>query len=119
MNHDAFSIAQKPLAVLSRSRSLPLSPSPRRSAELLRPRRRQWRGRKSGAGAIAGQEAVVAIFGDLPPQVLIVAKSERRFPRLLEIRIGGRDLVVELERRLETGVHHGRLERLQLGARGD
>ena len=32
MNHDAFSIAQKPLAVLSRSRSLPLGSFPRRSA---------------------------------------------------------------------------------------
>src|SRR5207302_1959100 len=57
---------------------------------------------ESGARAIADQEAVIGVFGHLPPQILVVAEGERRFPALLEIRIGGGDLVVELERRLEA-----------------
>ena len=39
----------------------------------------------SGARAVAHQEIVVGVFCDPPPQILVVAEREQRFPDLLEV----------------------------------
>src|SRR5207244_8203742 len=41
----------------------------------------------SGARAIADEESVVAVYGDLPPEILIVAEREHLLPPLLEVGI--------------------------------
>ena len=75
--------------------------------------------RPSRLGAIADQEGVVGVFGDLPPQILVAAVGDHRVIDFLEIGIAGRHLVVEFERGLQARVHHRRRERRQLGAGGD
>src|SRR5262249_58435159 len=58
--------------------------------------------------ARADHEGVVAIFGDLPPEILVVTKRRDRVPDFLVILVGRRRLGVDLLRRLQASVHHGR-----------
>src|ERR1700759_4110188 len=60
----------------------------------------------SRARARADPESVVGVFRDLPPQILVVAESLHRVQDLLVVRIGGRDLGIDLVRRLQARVHH-------------
>src|SRR5215467_6399342 len=69
--------------------------------------------------ATADHEGVVAVFGDLPPEILVVAKRRDRVPDLLVILVGRRRLGVDLVRRLQASVHDGRRVRTQLRAGGD
>src|SRR6202012_4938922 len=55
---------------------------------------------QSHARAVADQKAVVGVFRGLPPQILLAAEREDRVEHLLEVRIGRRDLVIEIERGL-------------------
>src|SRR5262249_11266467 len=73
----------------------------------------------STPGAIADHKGVVAVFGDLPPQILVVAKRHDRVPDFLVILVGRRRLGVDFVRRLQTGFHDRRRVRTQLGAAGD
>src|SRR5437588_12366778 len=70
----------------------------------------------SDARAVADQVGVVGVFGDLPPQILVVAERQGRLPDLLEIGIRGRNLVVKFERGLQAGIHHAWRKRAQLRA---
>src|ERR1044072_2467952 len=74
---------------------------------------------RSDPRAVADHEGIVGVFGDLPPQILVIAERERRLPDLLEVLIRARDFLVELERGLEAGVHDGGRERTKLRAAGD
>src|SRR5439155_12449573 len=48
--------------------------------------------RRSAAGARADHEAVVGIFGNLPPQIFVGAVGLHGVDRLLEVGVLGRDL---------------------------
>src|SRR5262249_13251417 len=60
--------------------------------------------RYSGPGPRLNQIGIVRIFGELPPQILVIAERENRVPYFLKFGIGGGQLIVELEGSLETGV---------------
>src|SRR6266851_4425732 len=69
--------------------------------------------------ASADHKGVVAVFGDLPPEIFVVAKRYDRVPDLLVILVDRRRLGVDLVRGLQTGVHdRGRIH-TQLRAGGD
>src|SRR5207237_9241923 len=59
--------------------------------------------RRSAAGARADHEAVVGVFGDLPPQIFVGAVGLHGVDRLLEVGILGRDLRPQFVGRLQTG----------------
>src|SRR2546430_17324079 len=69
--------------------------------------------------AMADHKGVVAVFGDLPPEIFVLAKRRDRVPDFLVILVDRRSLGVDLVRRLQTGFHDRRRVRTQLRAGGD
>src|SRR5262245_19360943 len=76
------------------------------------------RGAVSGLDAGADHEVVVVEFRDLPPFVFEIAERLDVVPDLLEVRIGGGNLGIDLVRRLQAGLHHRLREDTQLRAFG-
>src|SRR5262249_25711993 len=66
---------------------------------------------RSGARARADHKSLKGVFRDLPPQVLIVAECQLRFPDLLEISVGRRRLGVDLVGGLEGSLQDFLAER--------
>ena len=62
--------------------------------------------RRSAAGARADHEAVVGVFGNLPPQILVGAVGLHRVDRLLEVGVLARDFGPQLVGRLQAGFQH-------------
>src|SRR6516165_11267884 len=73
----------------------------------------------SSPSTSADHESVVAVLGNLPPDIFVVAKCLYRVPNFLVIDVGRRSFGVDLDRRLQTGYHDRLRERTQLRARGD
>ena len=61
--------------------------------------------RRRSALRVTRHEVVVADFGDLEPLVAGARERRQQFMELLEVRIGGRDFVVQFPCRLEARFH--------------
>src|ERR1700722_17068187 len=77
---------------------------------------RTIRRRVSARGARADHESVIGIFGDLPPEIFLVAERHDVVPGLLERRVLRRGFGIDLVRGLVGRLHDGRRERAQLRA---
>src|SRR3954454_18348272 len=77
---------------------------------------RWFDGTGSAAGAGADHVGVEGVFGHLEPEVFLVAEGAQRVDQLLEVRILGGDLRIDLVRRLVGGVEDLLRERTQLSA---
>jgi len=62
---------------------------------------------------MADHKGVVAVFGDLPLEIFVLAKRRDRLPDFLVILADLRSLGVDLVRRLQTGFHDRRGVRTQ------
>src|SRR5262249_11875720 len=62
----------------------------------------------------ADHEAVIAVFGNLPPKIFITTECGNRIPDLLVTRVRRRCFCINFIRSLETGFHDGQRERSQL-----
>jgi len=71
--------------------------------------------RLSPAHPGSDHEGVVGVFGDLPPQVFVVAERDDRIPDLFVVGIAARGFRVHLFGRLQTGLHNRRREWSKLG----
>src|ERR1043166_8965376 len=69
--------------------------------------------------SIPDHEGVVAVLGDLPPEIFVVAQRHDRVPDSLIVLVDRRSLGVDLFRCLQAGLHDRLRERTQLRAGGD
>src|SRR5258705_11469941 len=82
----------------------------------------RWSVRKpcrSAAGARADHEAVVSIFGNLPPQILVGTIGLHRVDGFFEVGVLGGNFSPQLVGRLQTGFQYFVGEGTKLGAVGD
>src|SRR6266550_6250008 len=73
---------------------------------------------RSGARARPDHEGVVGVFGDLPPEIFVVAEGDDRVPDLLVIGVCRRRLGVDFIRGFQARFHHRLRERTKLRAVG-
>ena len=77
------------------------------------------RGSRSGAGSRSNHEAIVAEFGDLPPEILVVTVCLHCFNRFLEIRVFNGNLCPKFIGRFQGCFHYLIAERPELSAGRD
>jgi len=53
---------------------------------------------------MADHKGVVAVFGDLPPEIFVLAKRRDRLPDFLVVLVDPRSLGVDLVRRLQASI---------------
>ena len=81
------------------------------------PERVRLDGAAQRARAVRIMKVSIGVFGDLPPQILVVAEPPASFPDLLEVRVLGRDFGIEFVGRLQAGFHHVLRERAEAARR--